>query len=80
MGCAGGGWGLLRGFRVYLCQKRLRLSLKLDECEPLAAGFGVGNSQLTELHVGTSNAAASLAGRCRLTLSNPRRKRLEGSA
>ena len=55
--------GVSGGISVYLwcilCQKRLRLSLKVDECKPLVCG-------------GDLTAARRLVGRCRLTLSNPR--------
>jgi hypothetical protein len=57
MGCLG----------CVLCQKRLRLSFKVDECKPLAPGA------LHAMFPTLPRAATPIeVGRCRLTLRNPR--------
>jgi hypothetical protein len=64
---------LFRAFCV--CQTRLKLSSKVNECKPLAEGEALAAE-------GKHAEAIALfeVGRCRLTLSNPRRKRLELTA
>jgi Leucine-rich repeat (LRR) protein len=49
-----GGFGECVG--CILCQKRLRLSCKVDECKPLLAGLA-GLNSLMELYIGNNNIA-----------------------
>jgi len=51
-----------------LCQNRLKLSLKADECKPLPGGC----DPLPPLPKSSWRALLGMVGRCRLTLSNPR--------